>query len=273
MAPIRKPAHLCGTCSSDSNLDRTISECCHEQDNLEELERKITEDFQNAMERKARELQALRDFHKEKHTQYILSKRQIQKELSEKRIQLNSKIVQHRNKTQAFNDSLSEAMEMIDSFAVLPTKHSNGDKSIQVFLLKELKAAVDRLESLIKETAQQFPRQDAVQKDVKELEKIHDKQKTNMDLRDELSKLELALEDDIPDICEPLKLACSEVPCQDCSQDPDLAQKEINLHNKINSLCQDQESRHPSVEERKSILNTLAPSVVKSLEALFGGRI
>ena len=95
----------------------------------------------------------------------------------------------------------------------------------------------------------------------------------NMDLRDELSKLELALEDDIPDICEPLKLACSEVPCQDCSQDPDLAQKEINLHNKINSLCQDQESRHPSVEERKSVLNTLAPSVVKSLEALFGGRI
>ena len=275
MAPLRKLPHMCETCSSDSKLDHTICECCHEQDNLEELERKITEDFKNAMDKKARELQALRDFHKEKHTQYILSKRQIQRELSEKRSLLNSKRIQLQNKTQAFNDALSEVMEMIDSGpAVLPAKPSNPGKTIQVFLLKELKAAIDKLEALVKEPVQEVPKQNAVQNEVKEdiEKKIQDKQEMNRVLRDELKKLELALEDDIPEMCEPLRLICSEVPCQDCSQDPAVAQKEIDVHNKINSLCQDYESKHTVVEEKRSVLDTLPPSMVQNLEALFGGR-
>ena len=132
MAPIRKQGQLCEACSNDSNLDHTICECCHEQDNLEELERKINEDFKKAMERKARELQALRDFHKEKHTQYILSKRQIQKELSEKRGRLNTKMIQHQHKTKALNEAIFETLGKMDCNAVLPTKCSS-DKTIHSF--------------------------------------------------------------------------------------------------------------------------------------------
>ena len=142
MFPQKNSSTSTEKCCENSNGISNPCNCCSEKDDVEKIEEQILEDFRNAMAQHAKDLQSLRDNHREKHKQYMITKEHLDKELCEKKDFLTSKVSQ---KVQPC-DELSEAIEKmaleIDNCAGLKNEEYSTDKHHNSFLRNELSSSL-----------------------------------------------------------------------------------------------------------------------------------